>query len=69
MKHKFIICQRTLTYDVEQLVDEYKASNDGKTPSDQDIWEMVQVWAHLDLMSPPSRHDIRWLDEDGNEIE
>lgn len=69
MKNKYIICQRTFTYYVGQLIEDMKAMNNGAEPSDDDIWDMVREWAYEDMRSPASRHDLTWVDEDGNPLE
>jgi len=69
MKNKYIVCQRTFTYDLEQIVNDWKVMNGNVAPTDEEIWELVKEWAEEDMRSPASRHDITWVDEDGNPLD
>lgn len=66
---KYIIAQRTFTYDVEEAKKTWAELHDGEVPDDDDIFEMCQEWAYEDMRSPASRHDMTWVDEDGNPLD
>jgi len=67
---KKIICQRTFTYDVEEVKNSIRdINNDPKLKvSDEEVWNLVYEWAYEDMRSAPSRHDITFVDEDNKEI-
>lgn len=71
MKNKFIVAQRTFTYNVEEIVNSIRDINNDQTleVSDEEIWDLVSEWVYEDMRSPMSRHDLTWVDEDGNDLD
>lgn len=71
MKNKFIVAQRTFTYNVEEIVNSIRDVNNDQTleVSDEEIWDLVSEWVYEDMRSPMSRHDLTWVDEDGNDLD
>jgi len=71
MKNKFIVAQRTFTYNVEEIVNSIRDLNNDPTleVSDEDVWDLVSEWVYEDMRSPMSRHDLAWVDEDGNNLD
>jgi hypothetical protein len=65
-----IICQRTFTYDVKEVKDSIRELNNNPKMkvSDEEVWELVYGWAQEDMRSAPSRHDLTFVNEDGEEI-
>lgn len=70
MENKYIKATRTFSYDVKQIVESIRdINNDPELQvSDDEIWHLVLEWAHEDMRSPASRHELIWTDEEGNEI-
>lgn len=70
MKNKFIVAQRTFTYNVEEIINSIRDVNNDQSLeiSDEEIWDLVSEWVYEDMRSPMSRHDLTWVDEDGNAI-
>lgn len=66
-----IVCQRTFTYDVEEVKNSIRdINNDPKMKvSDEEVLDLVSEWAYEDMRSPASRHDITFVDEYGEEID
>lgn len=71
MKNKFIVARRTFTYNVEEIVNSIRDVNNDQTleVSDEEIWDLVSEWVYEDMRSPMSRHDLTWVDEDGNDLD
>lgn len=71
MKNKFIVARRTFTYNVEEIVNSIRDINNDQTleVSDEEIWDLVSEWVYEDMRSPMSRHDLTWVDEDGNDLD
>lgn len=67
MDTKRIIVTRTFTYDVEEIKKEW-VENHGTEATEDDIIEQIQGWVEEDMRSPLSRHDLVWVDDEGNEI-
>lgn len=67
METKYITVTRTFTYDVEKIKKEW-VENHGTEATDDDIMEQIQGWVDEDMRSPLSRHDLVWLDDEGNDI-
>jgi uncharacterized protein (DUF849 family) len=61
---------RTFTYDVESVKESIRENNNdpGLEVSDDDVMEMVARLAYEDMRSAPSRHELIFQDEDGNDI-
>ena len=61
---------RTLTYEVESARQAIRDENSDQAMevSDEDVIELVTRWAEEDMMHPPSRHDIVFQDENGEEL-
>lgn len=61
---------RTITYEVEAARQAIRDENNDPTMevSDDDIMELVSEWAREDMMHPPSRHDVVFQDENGEEL-
>lgn len=66
-----IICQRTFTYDVKEVKDSIRELNNNPKMkvSDEEVWDYVRDWAYEDMRSAPSRHDLTFVNEDGEEID
>lgn len=66
-----IVCQRTFTYDVEEVKNSIRDINNDQTleVSLEEVWDLVYEWAYEDMRSAPSRHDLTFVDEDGKEID
>lgn len=71
MKNRFIVAQRTFTYNVEEIIKSIREINNDQSLeiSDEEIWDLVSEWVYEDMRSPMSRHDLKWLDEDGNDLD
>lgn len=67
METKYITVTRTFTYDVEKMKKEW-VENHGTEATEDDIIEQIQGWVEEDMRSPLSRHDLVWLDDEGNDI-
>lgn len=67
---KKIVVSRTFTYDVNEIKQSIRDINNdpGLSVSDEEVFDLVNEWAHEDMRSPASRHDITWSDEDGKEL-
>ena len=65
-----IICQRTFTYDVKEVKEAIRELNNKPKMkvSDEEVWDYVWDWAYEDMRSAPSRHDLTFVNEDGEEI-
>lgn len=65
-----IICQRTFTYDVEEVKNSIRDINNDQTLeiSLEEVWDLVRDWAVEDMASPATRHDLTWLDENGESL-
>ena len=61
---------RTFTYDVAATKESIREiHNDPELEvSDDEVLEMVSEWAYEDMRSAPSRHELIFQDEDGNEV-
>jgi hypothetical protein len=61
---------RTFTYDVESVKESIREINNdpGLEVSDDEVMEMVAEWAYEDMRSAPSRHELIFQDEDGNDV-
>ena len=59
---------RTMTYDVPAIVRNIQEKFDISDPTLEDVMEWVEEWAYEDLSSYPSRHDLVYQDENGNEL-
>jgi hypothetical protein len=58
---------RTVTYDVPKIVSDLEDM--GMEDIDLDVvLEYIQEWVWEDMSAPPSRHDLVYQDEDGNEL-
>jgi hypothetical protein len=58
---------RTVTYDVPKIVSDLEDM--GMEDIDLDVvLEYIQEWVWEDMSSPPSRHDLVYQDENGNEL-
>lgn len=65
-----IICQRTFTYDVKEVKDSIRELNNNPKMkvSDEEALDLIYSWAYEDMRSAPSRHDLTFVNEDGEEI-
>jgi len=65
-----IICQRTFTYDVEEVKNSIRDINNDPTldVSLEEVWDLVYDWAIEDMASPATHHDLTFVDEDNEEI-
>ena len=58
---------RTITYDVPKIVSDLEDM--GMEEIDLDVvLEYIQEWVWEDMTAPPSRHDLVYQDEDGEEL-
>ena len=57
---------RSITYDVPSIVDSLKEM--GEDINIDSVMEYIEDWVSEDMASPLSRHDITYLDENGNEL-
>ena len=58
---------RTVTYSVPDIVTSLEEM--GMEDIDLDVvMEYIQEWVYEDMSSPPSRHDIVYQDENGEEL-
>ena len=58
---------RTLTYDVPKIVSDLEDM--GMEEIDLDVvLEYIEEWVWEDMSAPPSRHDLVYQDENGNEL-
>ena len=66
-----IICQRTFTYDVKEIKEAIRELNNKPKMkvSDEEVWDYVRDCAYEDMRSAPSRHDLTFVNEDGEEID
>jgi hypothetical protein len=61
---EYITVVRSVTYSVEDIV-----ASMPSTPTDiQEVADWVQESAYVDLASPVSRHDLVFMDDEGNEL-
>jgi hypothetical protein len=65
-----IICQRTFTYDVEEVKNSIRDINNDPTleVSFEEVCNLVYEWAYEDMRSPASRHDLTFVNENNEEI-
>ena len=72
MTVKFVTAMRSFTYDLEavkETMKEFASRHDkGEEISDEEAFDMIRDWAYEDLRSAISRHDIKFIDEGGNEL-
>lgn len=58
---------RTLTYDVPKIVSDLEDM--GMEDIDLDVvLEYIEEWVWEDMTAPPSRHDLVYQDENGEEL-
>ena len=62
---------RTFTYDVDNIVDSIRELNNDPSldVSFDEVMELVNTWAREDHTSPVSRHDLVFMDENGEELQ
>jgi len=61
---EYISVTRSVTYSVEDIVDSMPTP-----PTDmQDVADWITESAYVDLASPCSRHDLVFMDSEGNEL-
>ena len=58
---------RTITYDVPQLVSTLEEMGEENIDLDR-IMEFIEAWVDEDMAAPPSRHDLVYQDENGEEL-
>jgi hypothetical protein len=58
---------RSITYDVPSIVDSLKEMGEEDINIDT-VMEYIEDWVSEDMASPLSRHDITYLDENGEEL-
>ena len=61
---------RTVTYYVPDIVEQMCENNDNPDydPDIEEIIDYIQDWVAEDHSSCPSRHDLVYQDENGNEL-
>lgn len=67
---EYIIARRTFTYDVKEIkecIRDLQGDPDYEV-SDEEVWDLVYGWVDDDMRSPLSRHDLSYVDENGNEL-
>lgn len=64
---KTVTVTRSFTYDVNDIIESMKEMGI-INPSWDDVESQINDWAHEDMCSPISRHDLVWLDENENEL-
>lgn len=57
---------RSITYDVPSIVDSLKEM--GEDINIDSVMEYLEDWVAEDMASPISRHDVTYLDENGQEL-
>ena len=70
MKNKFIIATREIRYSVDEIKQSIRDIDNDPTMqvSDDMVWDLIDGWVQEDMRAEFSRHDIRWTDEDGLEL-
>ena len=58
---------RSITYDVPSIIDSLKEMGEENIDIDS-VMEYIQDWVGEDMRAPISRHDITYLDENGQEL-
>jgi len=58
---------RSITYDVPSIIDSLKEMGEEDIDIDS-VMEYIQDWVSEDMASPISRHDLTYLDENGQEL-
>jgi hypothetical protein len=58
---------RTVTYSVPEIVEDLKQEGEENVDLER-VMEIIEGWAWGDMMAPPSRHDIVFQDENGEEL-
>ena len=58
---------RSITYDVPSIVDSLKEMGEENINIDS-VMEYIEEWVSEDMASPISRHDITYLDENGEDL-
>ena len=59
---------RSITYDVPSIVDSLKGLMGEEDINIDSVMEYIEDWVSEDMASPISRHDITYLDENGQEL-
>lgn len=61
---------RTFTYDVASVKESIRELNHDPEleVSDDEVMDLVSNWAYEDMRSEPSRHELIFQDEDGNDV-
>lgn len=67
---KRITVMRSFSYDVSEIVDSVKELNNDPSleVNFDEVMQLVNTWAAEDLTSPISRHDLVFMDENGEEL-
>lgn len=66
---KEIHVTRTVTYHVPSIIQDMNQNNIEWLPQDvNDVLEFIEDWVYEDMSAPPSRHDLVYQDENGNEL-
>ena len=58
---------RYITYDVPSIVDSLKEMGEEDIGIDS-VMEYIEDWVAEDMTAPLSRHDLTYLDENGQEL-
>ncbi len=58
---------RSITYDVPSIIDSLKEMGEEDIDIDSVI-KYIQDWVEEDMRAPISRHDLTYLDENGQEL-
>jgi hypothetical protein len=67
---KRIRVTRSFSYDVSEIVDSIKELNNDPSleVNFDEVMQLVNTWAMEDFTSPISRHDLVFMDENGEEL-
>ena len=60
---------RTMTYNVNEIIDSMKQLGWGEDEiTESVVFEFIEDCVEEDFRTPPSRHDMVWQDENGDEL-
>jgi hypothetical protein len=59
---------RSITYDVPSIVDSLKELMGEEDINIDSVMEYIEDWVSEDMSAPLSRHDLTYLDENGQEL-
>ena len=59
---------RTVSYDIAALRSEVMKDLGIELSTPDDVIDYISDWVYEDMTAPPSRHDLVYQDENGNEL-